>query len=141
MKIRVLLTVEVDTEKYAEEHGHPVEETPENIAYEFLLMSDALTWRVADAKIGNESDGHTDVIRTILSRLNRGPGGGIPLTRGQVAMLFLDGHAGDGPGLLDIRSQGYGDDDMWNGLTTDDVIEDENTVFVWIKWLPLEIWT
>jgi hypothetical protein len=74
---------------------------------------------------------YSDVVKTILARPRNGSGGGIPLTRGEVAMLFLDGHAGDGPELLDIRSQGYGDDYDWDGLTVEDVIEDENTAFVW----------
>jgi hypothetical protein len=56
----------------------------------------------------------SDAVRTILKRPRIGAGSGIPLTRGEVAMLFLDGYAG--PGLLDIRSQGYGDDDLWDGL-------------------------
>jgi hypothetical protein len=47
---------------------------------------------------------------------------------------------GDGPGLLDIRSQGYGEDPDWHGLTDEDVFEDENTAFVWSKWEPLELW-
>ena len=55
-------------------------------------------------------------------------------------MLFLDGHAGDDPSLLDIRSQGYGEDDDWDGLTTEDVLEDEDNAFVWTKWEPLELW-
>ena len=55
-------------------------------------------------------------------------------------MLFLDGYAGDAHGLLDIRSRGYGEDDQWDGLTLDDVLEDENTAFVWTKWEPLELW-
>ena len=83
---------------------------------------------------------YSDVVKTILARPRNGAGGGIPLTRGEVAMLFLDGYAGDEPHLLDIRSQGYGEDDLWDGLTDDDVIEDENTAFVWIKWEPLELW-
>ena len=83
---------------------------------------------------------YPDVVKTILSRPQNGAGGGIPLTRGEVAMLFMDGYAGDGPGLLDIRSQGYGEDDDWDGLTTEDVLEDENTAFVWTKWEPLELW-
>lgn len=61
---------------------------------------------------------YPDVVRTILARPRNGSGGGIPLTRGEVAMLFLDGYAGDGPGLFDIRSQGYGEDDDWDGLVT-----------------------
>ena len=83
---------------------------------------------------------YPDVIETILKRPNTGAGGGIPLTRGEVAMLFIDGYAGDGPGLLDIRSRGYGDDDDWDGLTAEDVLEDEDTAFVWTKWEPLELW-
>lgn len=82
----------------------------------------------------------SDVVKTILSRPRTGSGGGITLTRGEVAMLFLDGFAGDGPHLLDIRAQGYGDDDNWDGLTTDDVLEDSDTAFVWSKWEPLELW-
>lgn len=82
----------------------------------------------------------SDVVKTILARPRAGTGGGIPLTRGEVAMLFLDGYAGDAPGLLDIRSQGYGEDNDWDGLTPDDVLEDPNTAFVWEKWEPLELW-
>lgn len=83
---------------------------------------------------------YSDVVRTILKRPRTGAGGGIPLTRGEVAMLFLDGYAGDRPWLLDIRSQGYGEDNEWDGLTDEDVLEDENTAFVWSKWEPLELW-
>lgn len=83
---------------------------------------------------------YPDVVQTILARPRSGSGGGIPLTRGEVAMLFLDGHAGDDPSLLDIRSQGYGEDDDWDGLTTEDVLEDEDNAFVWTKWEPLELW-
>lgn len=83
---------------------------------------------------------YPDVVQTIPARPKNGSGGGIPLTRGEVAMLFMDGYAGDGPGLLDIRSQGYGEDNEWDGLTTEDVLEDENTAFVWTKWEPLELW-
>lgn len=83
---------------------------------------------------------YTDVVRTILARPQTGPGGGIPLTRGEVALLFLDGHAGDHPNLLDIRSQGYGPDNDWHGLTEDDVLEDPDTAFIWQKWEPLELW-
>jgi hypothetical protein len=83
---------------------------------------------------------YSDVVKTILARAKTGNGCGIPLTRGEVAMLFLDGYAGDGPNLLDIRSQGYGDDDDWDGLTDEDVIEEEDTAFVWTKWEPLELW-
>jgi hypothetical protein len=82
----------------------------------------------------------SDVVQTILARPRTGPGGGISLTRDEVAMLFLDGYAGDAPGLLDIRSQGYGDDDQWHGLTHDDVLAEPNTTFVWTKWEPLELW-
>ena len=86
---------------------------------------------------------YNDVIQTILARPRTGSGGGIPLTRGEVAMLFLDGHAGDGPGLLDIRSQGYGEDSDWDGLTHDDIFscdEGSDAAFVWTKWEPLELW-
>jgi hypothetical protein len=86
-----------------------------------------------------EKKPYSDVVKTILKRPRNGTGGGIPLTRGEVAMLFLDGYAGDHPNLLDIRSQGYGDDTAWDGLTTDDVLEDDNTAFVWSKWEPLEL--
>ncbi|MCC7308538.1 MAG: hypothetical protein IT173_13310 [Acidobacteria bacterium] len=81
-----------------------------------------------------------DVVQTILKRPLTGPGGGIPLTRGEVAMLFFDGYAGDRPWLLDIRSQSYGDDDLWDGLTREDVLQDPETAFVWSKWEPLELW-
>ena len=83
---------------------------------------------------------YPDVIQTILARPRDGNGGGIPLTRGEVAMLFLDGYAGDHPTFLDIRSQGYGEDTDWDGLTDEDVLEDENTAFVWTKWESLELW-
>jgi hypothetical protein len=82
----------------------------------------------------------TDVVKTILARPQTGTGGGIPLTRGEVAFLFMDGHAGDGPGLLDIRSQGYGEDMDWDGLTVEDVLEDGDTAFIWEKWEPIELW-
>ena len=84
---------------------------------------------------------YSDIVRTILNRPRTGPGGGIPLTRGEVAMLFLDGYAGDRPRLLDIRSQGYGDDNDWDGLTAEDVLENTDTAFVWKKWEPLELWS
>jgi len=84
---------------------------------------------------------YSDVVQTILARPKTETGGGIPLTRGEVAMLFLDGYAGDGPGLLDIRSQGYGDDDDWEGLTSDDVLQEKDTAFVWTNWEPLELWS
>jgi len=88
---------------------------------------------------------YPDVVHTILARPRNGAGGGIPLTRGEVAMLFLDGYAGDDPSLLDIRSQGYGEDNEWDGLTYDDVLDntDEHpgeAAFVWTKWEPLELW-
>ncbi len=51
-------------------------------------------------------------------------------------MIFLDGR----PWLLDIRSQGYGEDNNWNGLTHEDVLQDPDTTFVWSKWEPLELW-
>ncbi len=86
---------------------------------------------------------YPDVVKTILARPCNGSGGGIPLTRGEVAMLFMDGYAGDDPGLLDIRSQGYGEDDDWDGLTYDDIFscdEGLDATFVWTKWEPLELW-
>lgn len=96
----------------------------------------------------------SDVVKTILARPRTGSGGGIPLTRGEVAMLFLDGYAGDhnsppskggvaegrGGSLLDIRSQGYGEDSDWDGLTHDDVLSEPDTAFVWTKLEPLELW-
>lgn len=91
----------------------------------------------------NAPDRYPDVVQAILNRTARGPGGGIPLTRGEVAMLFLDGHAGDRPGLLDIRSQGYGEDSDWDGLTHEDIFscdEGDDAAFVWSKWEPLELW-
>ena len=83
---------------------------------------------------------YSDVVQTILKRPRNGAGGGIPLTRGEVAMLFIDGYAGDAPGLLDIRSKGYGEDNLWHGLTHDDIFEDEDTIFIWTKWEPFELW-
>ena len=88
-----------------------------------------------------EKKSYSDVVQTILKRPRNGAGGGIPLTRGEVAMLFLDGYAGDRPWLLDIRSRGYGDDNDWDGLTADDILEDDDTAFVWRKWEPLELWS
>ena len=144
MRMNVLLTVEIDEEEYAEKNGHPVSETPENIANEFVLMSDALTWRVTHSEIFRPlADNSSDVVRTILARPRNGSGGGIPLTRGEVAMLFMDGYAGDAPSLLDIRSQGYGEDDDWDGLTCEDIFscdEGLDAAFVWSKWEPLELW-
>jgi len=140
MQVKLVLTVEVEEQSYAERKGIPVSETAENLANEFDLIGDALTWRVASSKVWSSEVEHpTDVVQTILRRPSIGAGGGIPLTRGEVAMLFLDGYAGDGPGLLDIRSQGYGDDNDWDGLTHDDVLEDEDTAFVWSKWEPIEL--
>jgi len=88
-----------------------------------------------------EKKSYSDVVQTILKRPCNGAGGGIPLTRGEVAMLFLDGYAGDRAWLLDIRSQGYGDDDDWDGLTEEDVLDNTDTAFVWKKWEPLELWS
>lgn len=139
--MNVVLTVKFDEELYAEQKGIPVSESVENLASEFAQLSDALTWSVISSEVQNTKDEHPDVVRTILTRPRTGAGGGIPLSRGEVAMLFLDGYAGDGPGLLDIRSQGYGEDSDWDGLTHDDVLEDENTAFVWSKWQPLELWS
>lgn len=84
-----------------------------------------------------------DVVQTILKRPLTGPGGGIPLTCGEVAMLFFDGCAGDGPGLLDVRALGYADDELWHGLTHTDVFStdhDSDAAFIWSKWEPLELW-
>ncbi|MBK9163993.1 MAG: hypothetical protein IPM21_08780 [Acidobacteria bacterium] len=82
----------------------------------------------------------SDAVKTILKRPRNGPGGGIPLTLGEVAMLFLDGYAGDHPNLLSVYSKGYGEGPCWHGLTPDDVLEDANTAFVWTKWEPIELW-
>lgn len=141
MKVELKVVVDLDVLRYAEKIGIPTSESPSNIADEFSLISDGHSWRVVSSMaVSSQDDSLPDVVQTILARPRNGSGGGIPLTRGEVAMLFLDGHAGDGPGLLDIRSQGYGDDNDWDGLTTEDVIEDENTAFVWTKWEPLELW-
>lgn len=83
---------------------------------------------------------YSDVVQTILKRPRNGAGGGIPLTRGEVALLFIDGYAGDHPNLLDICSQGYGEDDLWDGLDAECVFEDEDTIFIWTKWEPFELW-
>lgn len=112
--------------------------TDTQIAY--LEKRDYLPVRKRKSRLPKMRRMYSDVVQTILARKRNGSGGGIPLTRGEVAMLFLDGHAGDGPGLLDIRSQGYGDDSDWDGLTTEDVLQDEDTAFVWTKWEPLELW-
>lgn len=87
-----------------------------------------------------EKKPYSDVVKTILKRPRNGAGGGIPLTRGEVAMLFIDGYAGDHPNLLDVRSQGHGEDDEWDGLTDEDIIEDHNTTYVSTTWEPLELW-
>jgi len=92
------------------------------------------------SKKGGPTPAYPECVPKSLPPPRNGTGGGIPLTRGEVAMLFLDGYAGDAPSLLDIRSQGYGDDDDWDGLTTEDVLEDDDTAFVWTKWEPLELW-
>lgn len=83
---------------------------------------------------------YSDVVLTILARPRIGAGGGIRISRGEAAMLFFDGYAGDHPNLLDIRSQGYGEDDDWEGLDRECVFEDEDTIFIWSKWEPLELW-
>lgn len=116
-------------------------ETEKHITY--LERRDYLPVRKRKSRLPKKTRTYNDVIQTILARPRNGSGGGIPLTRGEVAMLFLDGHAGDGPGLLDIRSQGYGEDDQWDGLTTDDIFscdEGPEAAFVWTKWEPLELW-
>lgn len=87
---------------------------------------------------------YTDAVKAILARPLTGTGGGIPLTKGEVLMLFADGYAGDGPDLLDVRSQGYGDDDDWDGLTKEDVgggDEDDDTenFYVADDWAPFEL--
>lgn len=87
-----------------------------------------------------EKKPYSDVVKTLLKRPRNGAGGGIPLTRGEVAMLFIDGYAGDHPNLLDVRSQGYGQDDEWDGLTDEDIIEDDNTAYVSTTWEPFELW-
>ena len=112
--------------------------TSQHVAY--LEKRGYLLVKKRKSRLPKKNRSYGDVIQTILSRPQNGSGGGIPLTRGEVAMLFLDGHAGDGPGLLDIRSQGYGEDNDWDGLTTEDVLQDEDTAFVWTKWEPLELW-
>ncbi|MCC7306436.1 MAG: hypothetical protein IT173_02630 [Acidobacteria bacterium] len=86
---------------------------------------------------------YSDVVKTILARPRNGAGGGIPLTRGEAAMLFFDGYAGDGPELLDVRALGYADDELWHGLTHSDVFStdhDSDAAFIWSKWPPLELW-
>jgi hypothetical protein len=45
------LRVEVDAEAYAKKIGIPESEIPENIATEFLLITDALTWHVTDGTV------------------------------------------------------------------------------------------
>lgn len=141
MEMKVLMTIEVDVKAFAKKLGIPESEVDENLPKEFVSINDCESYYVRDASLYPlERDGVADVVQPILARPRNGDGGGIPLTRGEVAMLFLDGYAGDGPGLLDVRSQGYGEDDEWDGLTPNDVLEDENTAFVWSKWEPLELW-
>ncbi len=106
----------------------------------YLEKCDYIEVRKRKTLLSKKKRSYPDAVQTILSRPRNGSGGGIPLSRGEVAMLFLDGHAGDGPGLLDIRSQGYGEDQDWDGLTTEDVLEDPDIAFVWQKWEPLELW-
>ncbi len=43
------------------------------------------------------------------------------------------------PSVAKNKSRGCADDDR-DGLTTKDVLEDENTAFVCTKWEPLELW-
>jgi len=112
--------------------------TEKHVTYLEIRGYERKRWK--KRKPSKPADSYSDVVRTILARDQNGDGGGIPLTRGEVAMLFLDGYAGDCPGLFDIRSQGYGDDNLWDGLTTEDVLENEDTAFVWTKWEPLELW-
>lgn len=57
----------------------------------------------------------TDVVETILKRPRNGEGGGIPLTRGEVAMLFIDGYAGDENSLPA--------EEEWTPLRADGVVE------------------
>jgi hypothetical protein len=144
MNLRIVLHVEVISREYADSKGVPFNEVAENVATEFERMGDALTWRVIDSRLLRRfNDAYPDVVQTILARPRTGSGGGIPLTRGEVAMLFLDGYAGDRPDLLDIRSRGYGEDDDWDGLTHDDIFscdEGPDAAFVWTKWEPLELW-
>jgi|GEM_PF-4927537 len=142
MQLRILLKVDVGDRAYRNKIGVPIDEAPGNIAAEFERIGDALTWHVTDSHLLDDGR-YPDVVQTILARTERGSGGGIPLTRGEVAMLFIDGHAGDGPDLLDIRSQGYGEDDDWDGLTHEDIFstaEGPAAAFVWCKWEPLELW-
>ena len=86
---------------------------------------------------------YSDVVKTILARPQDGAGGGIPVTRGEAAMLFFDGYAGDGPDLLDVRSLGYAHDEQWHGLTHSDIFSTDHAsdaAFIWSKWPPLELW-
>jgi hypothetical protein len=128
--------IEARYERADEKTYRVIAEASEKTEIEYLVVDRGF----ALANVKREKKPYTDVIETILKRPRNGTGGGVPLTRGEVAMLFLDGYAGDHPNLLDIRSQGYGEDDDWDGLTEDDVLEDENTAFVWTKWEPLELW-
>jgi hypothetical protein len=113
-----------------------IAEAIEKLQIDYLVLKRGFSL----AKVKLEKKRYSDVVRTILKRPLTGTGGGIPLTGGEVAMLFLDGYAGDHPNLLDIRSQGYGDDNDWDGLTDEDVLDDEDAAFVWTKWQPLELW-
>ena len=113
-----------------------IAEASEKLQIDYLVLKRGFSL----AKIKREKKRYSDVVQTILKRPRTGTGGGISLTRGEVAMLFLDGYAGDGRGLLDIRSQGYGEDDDWDGLTSDDILQEKDTAFVWTKLEPLELW-
>jgi hypothetical protein len=128
--------IEAAYEKLDDKTYRVVAEASEKQQIAYLVLKREFTRTKVEIKLKP----HSDVVMTILKRPRTGAGGGIPLTRGEVAMLFLDGYAGDYPGLLDIRSRGYGEDDQWDGLTTDDVLEDNDTAFVWSKWEPLELW-
>ena len=141
MEIKILLTVELDAYAYANEAGILPSEASTNLAQSLLNLGDALGRLIKSAYVLPYEYGHYhDTVQSILRRPPTGIGGGIPLTRGEVAMLFLDGHAGDAPHLFDIRSLGYGDDTDWHGLTAEDVLPDDDTAFVWSKWKPLEVW-
>src|ERR1043166_4518682 len=134
------LGIEASCERYDKHYVlvTAIATTAKHVTYLEIRGYERKLWR--KKKASAPKDSYSDVVRTILAREQNGTGGGIPLTRGEVAMLFLDGYAGDCPGLLDIRSQGYGEDNDWDGLTTEDVLEDAHTVFIWTKWEPLELW-
>ena len=144
MKVNLLVSVEVNEEEYAGRKGVPVNEVAENVQSELELIGDGLTWQVTSGILLSPHESKpSDVVQTILARPMHGKGGGIPLTRGEVAMLFMDGYAGDSPRLLDIRSQGYGEDHDWYGLTHSDIFscdEGDDAAFVWKKWEPIELW-